>query len=132
MFSETYIRFVTQRCHPSFGHRTGVFQEAYRLWHDETLPAANRVELRVLLDWFNAHLERPERLAASPKPLASKTAVAWLRESAGQHIAQLRRLADLVNDASIPVDELQTTRPGYIVFRDAYQIVALPFTDTPQ
>jgi hypothetical protein len=132
MPNETVIRFVTQRRHPPYGHRTGIFQEAYRLWHAGTLLAADRAEIRILLDWFNTHLERPQRLAASPRPHASKTAISWIRESAGPHIAQLRRLAALVNDASVPTDELHTNRPGYIVYRDAYQVVALPFADTPQ
>jgi hypothetical protein len=132
MPSETVIRFVTQRRHPSDGHRTGIFQEAYRLWHAATLSAVDHAELREILDWFNAHLEHPQRFAASPREHASKTAISWIRASAGQHVAQLRRLAALVNDASISVDELHTTRPGYIIYRDAYQVIARPFADTPQ
>ncbi len=132
MPSETVIRFVTQRRHPPDGHRTGIFQEAYRLWHADTLPAVDRAELRALLDWFNAHLERPQRLAASPRAHESKTAISWIRASAGQHIAQLRHLAGMVKEAGVAVDELHTMRPGYVVYRDAYQIVALPFADTPQ
>ena len=129
---ETVIRFVTQRRDAPDGQRAGIFREAYRLWHAETLPAADRIELRALLDWFNSHLERPPRLAASPRPHASKTATSWIRASAAMHVAQLRRLAGLVQDASIPVDELLTDRPGYVVYRDAYQVVALPSADTPQ
>jgi hypothetical protein len=132
MPGETVIRFVTQRRHPPYGYRTGIFQEAYRLWRLETLATAERAELRALLNWFNAHLERPQRLAASPRPHARNTAISWIRTSAALHVAQLRRLAALVYDASIPVDELRTDRPGYVVYRDAYQVVALPFADTPQ
>jgi hypothetical protein len=132
MASETVIRFVTARRPSPRGHRTGLFQEAYRLWHEDTLRAADRAELRALLDWFNDNLERPQRLAPSPLAYANKTAVSWLRASAHHHLVQLRRLVDLVKEASIAVDELQTTRPGYIVYRDAYQVIALPFADTPQ
>jgi hypothetical protein len=132
MPAETVIRFVTQRRHPPYGYRTGILQEAYRLWRSDTLAAADRAELRAMLNWFNAHLERPKRLAASPRPHATKTAISWIRASAAVHLAQLRRLAALVNAASIPVDELLTDRPGYVVYRDAYQVVALPFADTPQ
>jgi hypothetical protein len=132
MASETYIRFVTERRHSPYGHRTGIFQEAYRLWHADTLAVAHRAEIRALLDWFNDNLERPERLAASPRAHASKTAISWLRASAHHHLVRLHRLTDLVKEASIAVDELQTTRPGYIVYRDAYQVIALPFADTPR
>jgi hypothetical protein len=131
MQCETVIRFVTQR-HPPNGQRTGIFHEAYRLWHADMLPAAERAELRALLDWFDAYLERPQRLTASPPMHAGKIPVSWIRSSAVHHIAQFRRLAEIVNDAGIAIDELHTPRPGYVVYRDAYQVVALPFADTPQ
>src|ERR1700739_4434471 len=128
MASETYIRFVTERRQPS-RRRTGLLQEAYRLWHADTLLAADRAELRALLDWFNDNLDRPQRLAPSPPAHAGKTAIAWLRASAHHHLVRLHRLTELVKEASVAVDELQTTRPGYIVYRDAYQVIALPFAD---
>lgn len=132
MASETFIRFVTGRRPSPRGHRAGLFQEAYRLWHEETLSAADRAELRALLDWFNDNLEQPQRLAPSPPAHAGKAAILWLRASAPHHLVQLHRLVELVKKASIAVDELQTIRPGYIVYRDAYQVIALPFSDTPQ
>jgi hypothetical protein len=129
---ETVIRFVTQQRDPLDAQRTGLFREAYRLWHTETLAAPDRADLRAILDWFNAHLDRPQRLTASPPEHAGKTPIAWIRNSARDHIAQLRRLAELVSEAGVPIDELETPQPGYIVYRDAYQVVALPFADTPQ
>ncbi|HWE72788.1 MAG TPA: hypothetical protein VG328_06485 [Stellaceae bacterium] len=132
MLNETVIRFVTQRRSPPDGQRTGIFREAYRLWRADTLPAEERAELRALLDWFDVYLERPRRLRASPSEHAGKTPLSWIRISAAHHIARFRRLAEIVNEASIPVDELLTERPGYVVYRDAYQVVALPFADTPQ
>jgi hypothetical protein len=129
---ETVIRFVTQRRDLPDGQRAGIFREAYRLWHAETTPAADRVELRALLDWFNTHLDRPQRLTVSPPEHAGKTPISWIRISARDHLAQFRRLAALVNEAGIAIDEVETPRPGYVVYRDAYQVVALPFADTPQ
>ena len=132
MASETFIRFVTGRRPSPHGHRTGLFQEAYRLWHEDTLPAVDRADLRALLDWFNDNLEQPQRLAPSPQVHAGTVAILWLRASAHHHLAQLRWLVELVKKARVAVDELQTIRPGYIVYRDAYQVIALPFVDTPQ
>jgi hypothetical protein len=129
---ETVIRFVTQRRDPLDAQRTGIFREAYRLWHAKTLAAADRAELRGILDWFNAHLDRPRQLTASPPEHAGKTPISWIRSSARDHIAQFRRLAALVREAGVPIDELETIQPGYVVYRDAYQVVALPFADTPQ
>ena len=55
-----------------------------------------------------------------------------MRGSALEHIAHLRRLVTLVEAAGIEVDELRTNRPGYVVYQDDQQVVALPFADTPQ
>jgi hypothetical protein len=128
---ETVIRFVTQHRDPVYGRRTGILHQAYGLWHDDTLPIETRAKLRAALDWFNAFLEQPQKLAPSPPELKGKLPIAWIRTSARDHIAQLRRLADLIEEAKIPIEEVQTTQPGYTVYRDAYQLVALPFADTP-
>ncbi|HEY1506516.1 MAG TPA: hypothetical protein VGF92_19595 [Stellaceae bacterium] len=129
---ETVIRFVTEGQHAPSGHRTGVFQAAYQLWRSNTLIEPARSELRALLDWFKDNLPQPDRLVPSQSPHAAETATAWIRESASRHLTELRRLAAIVGDTGIAVKELQTTRPGQVVYRDAYQVVALPFADTPQ
>jgi hypothetical protein len=132
MPTETVIRFVTEWRHEPYGHRTGVFRAAYRLWRGSTLPEAERSELRVLLDWFNGNLAKPDRLAMSRRAHGPETALSWIRACANQHVVRLRRMAIIVGEAGIAIDELHTTRPGYVVYRDAYQLVALPFADTPR
>ena len=132
MASETFIRFVTDRRHAPYGHRTGIFQIAYPLKRTTTLIEPERSELRTLLDWFNDNLPTPDRLAPSRRPHGAETAVSWIRASANQHLAQLRRMAAIVGNAGVAIHELRTTRPGYVVYEDVHQVVALPFADTPQ
>jgi hypothetical protein len=55
-----------------------------------------------------------------------------MRASAHEHLAQLRRLATLVEVNGAVVHELRTDRPGYVVYEDAHHVVALPFADTPR
>jgi hypothetical protein len=131
MPSETVIRFVTERRHAPYGHRTGIFQVAYRLRRSTTLIEPERSKLRALLNWFNDNLATPDRLAPSRRPHGAETAISWIRASANQHVVQLRRLAAIVGNAGVGVCELRTTRPGYVVYQDAHQVVALPFADTP-
>ncbi len=126
------IRFVTHNRHPPYGHRTGVFDAAYELWHQQTLAAADHAELRALLDWFKDHLAKPERLTASRHPRATETAISWMRASAHEHLSRVRRLAALVETGGLRVEELRTRRPGYTVYEDEQQVVALPFADTPR
>jgi hypothetical protein len=126
------IRFVTRERHPPYGYRTGIFKAAYALLRRDVLARPAQAELRVLLDWFNDHLATPARLTRSQHPHAKKSAVSWMRASAPEHIAQLRRLVALVEAGGVEIHELQTKRPGYVVYEDDQQVVALPFADTPR
>lgn len=132
MPTETFFRFVTDQRLPPDGHRTGLFQAAYQLWHDSSLPMVERAELRELLDWFNSNLDRPTQLATSRRSHPNETPVFWICGSAAWHVAHLRRLAALVKQAGIAVDEVETTQPGRVVYRDAHQVVAFASADTPQ
>jgi hypothetical protein len=125
------IRFVTHDRHPPYGHRSGVVRAAFALWRANILEARQQEELRAVLDWLNENLARPERFSVSRHPRAQSTALSWIRDSAQEHLGYLRRLAALVGTDGTVVDELRTKRPGYVVYEDAYQVVALPFADTP-
>lgn len=126
------IRFVTDNRHPPYGHRSGLFQVAYKIWREHKLAEPERGELRALRDWFNDHLEEPERFSASRKPHAKGTAISWMRVSAHEHVSRIRRVAALVESTGAAVHELRSKRPGYVLYEDDHQVVALPFADTPR
>jgi hypothetical protein len=126
------IRFVTTSRHPPYGHRTGIFKVAYALRRESKLPQPDADELSALLDWFGDHLAIPWRFAASRNPRAKGTGISWVRASAHQHVTRLRRLVVIGETAGVIVEELRTTRPGYVLYQDAHQVVALPFVDTPR
>jgi hypothetical protein len=126
------IRFVTRNRHPPYGHRSGVIKATYALWRANILEVQEQEELRAILDWLNEHLARPERLSISRYPRAKSTAISWMRASAQAHLSHLRRLAALVGTGGTVVDEWRTKRPGYVVYEDVHQVVALPFADTPR
>jgi hypothetical protein len=125
------IRFVTRTRHPPHGHRSGVVKAAYALWRANSLATQEHEELRTILDWLEEHLERPARLSVSRHPRAQSTALSWIRASAQEHLSRLRRLAALAEAGGAVIDELRTTRPGYVVYEDVHQVVAFPFADTP-
>jgi hypothetical protein len=64
--------------------------------------------------------------------LAKGTAISWIRGPAHEHLAQLRRVASLVEANGAVVHEPRTDRPGYVGYEDAHQVVAPPFADTPR
>jgi hypothetical protein len=125
------IRFVTSERHEPYGHRTGVLRNASVLWEENALSDIEYAELRELLDWFNEHLARPRRLTASKAPHARRVALSWMRSSALDHVSRIRRVAQIVQSAGIPVAEIRTDRPGYVLYEDKHQVIALPFADTP-
>lgn len=126
------IRFVTSDRHEPYGHRSGVFQIAYELRRENALGEPDHAELSLLLDWFGKHLPQPRRLTISRHPRADDTPLSWLRTSAAEHLSRLRRLTEIVQSSGVPVVELRTTRPGYVVYEDDHQVVAFPFADTPR
>jgi hypothetical protein len=125
------IRFVTINRHSPYGHRTGVLRGASVLWEEKVLSDLDYEELGQLFAWFNEHLPSPRRLRVSRRPGAKRTAISWLRASASEHVSRIRRVAQLVEAAGIPVEEIRTDRPGYVVYEDEHQVIALPFADTP-
>lgn len=124
------IRFVTDARHAPYGHRSGILQAAYGLLADGGPADPQQAELRSLVDWFERHLAKPSRFTVSRYPRAQETAISWIRGSAREHVVRLRRLVALVEAAGIAVTELRTRRPGYVVYEDDHQVVALPFADT--
>jgi hypothetical protein len=129
--STDLLRFVTQNRHPPYGHRSGVIQAAYELLRRHALAGSEQMALRDLLDWFDESLAKPERFTVSSYPRAQETAISWVRASAQGHVERLRRLSEILQSAGIVVEELRTKRPGYVVYEDEHQVVALPFADTP-
>jgi hypothetical protein len=131
--ANTVLRFVTHSTHPPFGYRSGVFKVAYEL--RRTLPPATpRFEdMAEELNWFETNLAVPTRFSTSRHPRAQETAIGWIKSSAKEHVRRLRLLVALVQELGhITIDEIRTERPGYVVFEDDHQVVALPFADSPR
>ena len=57
--------------------------------------------------------------------------ISWLKAHSYRHIAKMREMAAVLDENGFVVDQINTDRPGYIVYEDRYQIVAEPFADTP-
>lgn len=54
--------------------------------------------------------------------------VTWLNMSATEHVSRMRQLVTLLDQRDAAVEELRTTKPGYIVYEDEYQVAAVPFS----
>jgi hypothetical protein len=45
-------------------------------------------------------------------------------------VARVHEIVELLTRAGVHARLIATTKPGYIIFEDDYQIAALPFRDT--
>lgn len=127
MASPIFVRFVvTDRDHRSDQQR-GIFTALYSLEHQGQLEPYELAWFRELEEWFNRNLKRPDRLAWSTRPNAPERAITWLKMSADEHVRNMRQLMALLDHKGIPVEELRTEKPGYIVYEDDNQVAAIPF-----
>lgn len=110
----------------------GLFLAASWVRDAEQAPHAELVRLQVIRDWFNEHLDKPRRFNRSRRHNRRRKAISWFKPSAREHIRRAREMAGIVSAHGYPIRELRTLRPGYVVYEDAFQVVAEPFADTPR
>jgi len=124
-----FVRFVVAERDPDSQQPMGIFQACRDLRDSNHLDASTEVWADQIFAWFGAHLPRPRRLAESSRPNAPNRALSWFRSSATDHVLRARELASLLETCGVQVDVLRTARPGYIVYEDEWQVVAMPFND---
>jgi len=111
----------------------GVFQVAYRLRDSPDVSAADRAILRDTLAWFGKNLAEPARFHRSRSKGYERRqtrGIAWFRDTAAAHIAQVQRLRAVLEANGYHVSMLREERLGYVVHEDEHQVIAEPFADT--
>ena len=126
-----FIRFVVKRLDVDSGRRQGLFQAAEELQRSEDLTAEDNEQLEGLFNWFSRHLKKPTRLSLSSRPHRKPQAINWFKTAATLHISKMREFQTILERNGIDVEIMTTTRPGYIVYEDKFQVAAYPFADTP-
>jgi hypothetical protein len=122
-----FIRFVTSKRNTRSDHQEGIFTALYALIRQHELQPHELTWFEDIEAWFEKNLEKPDRLSGSTRPNAPNRAVTWLKISAAEHVSKMRELAHLLEYKDIPVEELRTSKPGYIVYEDEHQVAAIPF-----
>ena len=125
-----FVRFVIARIDKDSHCLTGVFRAAAWLQEQGTLDAAAEKRIEQFLCWFNQRLPVPNRFARSRRPRAHPNAICWFKTTAREFLDKVRELTALLARHGLPTQTLQTQRPGYVVYEDEYQVVAVPFRDT--
>ena len=127
-----FIRFVTNQRDEDTSNPVGIFVVAYDLLENGKLADFERTEMRRTIDWFKSNLPIPGRFVRSRKPHREDKGICWFKCSATDCMTHIRYLVQLVTEHDIAVRELRTDKPGYLIYEDDSQVVAEPFSGTPQ
>jgi len=124
-----FLRFVVPEIDDNSEWQIGVFQAIYKLPESGALSEHEMEQDDLIGEWFDKNLRKPNRLTAAKPPFYRKKnrAISWFKDSAREHISQVRSLVAILRAHGISVQTLKTDRVGYVVYEDEYQIVAEPF-----
>ena len=124
-----YLRFVVPDIAEDSGRGLGVFHGVKNLREEGKMCPHEEDEYDLIRAWFNENLEKPTRFTASKPPYYRKKskAISWFKDTAREHLSRVRSLVVILQNHGVLVQTLTTGRVGYIVYEDAFQIVAEPF-----
>jgi len=127
-----YVRFITPE-RLRAGVSAGLFGAAYDCRDDEDLGEALRAAIRLELEWFGEYLPRPDERSflVRSRKVWWPDGICWFRAEARAMIAHAFALRALLGECGVLVTKVSTCRPGQILYRDAWQIVAKPEAATP-
>lgn len=121
-----YLRFVIRRIHPVSHVWAGIFRAAYELREGDALTEYEREQLDELLWWFEAHLPSPTNFRRCGRSVYRRDGVCWFKQEARTHLQQIWAMVSLLESNGVWIHLLKAQRPGYVVYEDDWQIVAVP------
>ena len=81
------------------------------------------------MDWFKEYLPSPDDHYFDCA--GANVGICWFRDHAKTMIRRARRMVNILSAGDIWVTEARTDKPGRILYRDNYQIIAKPAKSTP-
>jgi hypothetical protein len=122
-----YVRFAISERDENSDQGRGVFNAIYDLEERGELEQHELAWFAEVEKWLDAHRRVPTKLTRSRRRSARNRAICWLKMAAVDHVSRMREAATMLEHHGVPVLELRTERPGYIVYEDEYQVAAIPF-----
>jgi len=99
----------------------GIFGAAGKVEVRSELSDWTRQRLADSLDWFGEHLPIPR------DDEIDKRAIFWF-EPRSTVVREIWDLVSILRDVEIPIGLRRTNMPGRIVYRDKFQIAAIPYS----
>ena len=119
-----FVRFVAAAKTENPWHADGVITAARIVRDAEKLAAAHVEAINSAFAWFNENIPCPPFSDRLSRKLWTKNAVCWFLAEAEEPLARTWDLAQVLVEHGTPVLLLRTLKPGRIVYRDGFQIVA--------
>ncbi|HEX4461357.1 MAG TPA: hypothetical protein VIA18_25425 [Polyangia bacterium] len=113
-----YVRLAVPAWHWDTGVGQGIFTIAGIVQARMRLDDKQQLELERALNWFNRKLPVPD--------IDERDAIFWFKHSANECKRRVFRLAKTLKSLGIAVEASVTVEPGTIVYRDEFQIAAIP------
>jgi hypothetical protein len=131
-----YVRLITPRWRVRrVGADCGPFGPAYDAVWDPDVPRVLLDAIWYEIDWFERNLPvpKPRKHAFCVKSRGRwyPDGICWFVAEAREMIAHAFVLASLLREIGVPVRKVATRRPGTVLYRDPWQIVAKPIEVTP-
>lgn len=128
-----FLRFIVTGLHPESGVEDGLFRLAYKMRDDPAVGEADRKTLSETLEWFEKNLETPHRFNRTRSKgyyRRNTKGIAWFRDTASECVSRMHIIKQVLEAHGHGITVLRETRVGYVVYEDADQIIAEPFSDT--
>jgi len=108
--------------------RCGIFRSIHAVRDNPNTPDWLWQEIRRELDWFNENLPVPKAHVfwVRSQKRYRRQGLCWFRDDANDMINRIFGLRALIQEGGYPIDVMRSSRPGSILYRDTYQIVAKP------
>lgn len=128
------IRYAMPWIDPDANVPIGLVAVAYDLSRDLEVPEGDRDRLAVILRPMERDVPVPARFNRSTSKGAQRrapVAICWWRDTALDWLARMDELEAIARTHGWDTRIVRTDRVGYVVYEDAWQVVAVPFRDTP-
>ncbi len=119
--SRNYIRFVTRLKDAETSKDLGIFQAFGRLEDKDKLEGWAQERGNAICNWFDQNLKAPKMKGAHWR------AVFWFRADQQEMVKMLWELVAILEEHGVIVALNSTDDPGTIVYRDSFQVAAVPF-----
>ena len=110
------------------GKEKGLFTAAYSALRSGELYVYEESEMKEALKWLEKYLPIPDKFSKNRNASHKNTnGISWFKPESTETLTHIRRIVAVLEEHGTKVKVLKTTRPGYVVYEDDYQIVAEPF-----